>query len=82
MTVIPLKTLIQMMSVSYKILLKELKKRGSHIVSIDWRNFQPTEQVYQQLKMNDLVGKNNFKDYPSIPHPGENKSFHRTNSPI
>ena len=34
----------------YQKLLEELKKRGSHIVSIDWRNFQPTEQVYQQLK--------------------------------
>lgn len=53
----------------YKKLLEELKKKGSHVVTIDWQKFQPTEDVYEQLQQSQLVGKNSFTDYPIISPP-------------
>lgn len=50
----------------YEKLLAELKTKGSHIVTLNWQNFQPVDKVYQELEEKTLVGNNKFNSYQTI----------------
>ena len=50
----------------YEKLLAELKAKGSHIVTLNWQNYQPVDKVYQELEEKTLVGNNEFNSYQTI----------------